>query len=82
MSNSNESGGTTILRDGTKIHWSEGRGGYSVVIYPDGKKEEVNDNSNHPIIKAVINLDEIGADEYRQMTPQEEAEWKAARYGS
>jgi hypothetical protein len=74
-----EVSGTTILGDGTKCHWTEGRSSFVTVAHPDGRKERIPSASTHPIILAINKVDEVGADEVRQMTPNEEAEWETAR---
>jgi hypothetical protein len=71
-------GGTTIMDDGTKCHWTEGRSSRMVIVSPDGTKTilAVYDDEARPYLM------EDGVDdsvEIRMMTPAEEAEWEAAR---
>ena len=80
LHHSDECSGTTILRNGTKLYWTEG---YSpvVIVYPSGGRIESVDpfGSRHWVIDALLRLSELGLEPARPMTPQEEAEHDATR---
>lgn len=77
---SDEVSGTSILNDGTKVFWSEGRSEHCQILYPDGRYEEtaayVPGHFEHPVIVAI---NEAGRT--RTMTLVEEHEWNLARNG-
>ena len=79
LTHSDESSGTTILDDGTKLYWTEG---YSdtVIVYPDGRREVVGpfQVEDHPLVDEIV---DPGADDMRQMTKAEEEENERARDG-
>lgn len=79
LTHSNESSGTTVLDDGTKLHWTEGFSD-TVIIHPDGRREVVGwmDAEKHPMADVIIEPD---TSHMRPMTAEEEAEHEQAMYG-
>lgn len=72
-----EVSGISILSDGTRIYWTEGRSSTSTITYPDGRKEVIPVSRPHPILDK---LNEIGAyDKIRDMTSEEEAEYESIK---
>jgi hypothetical protein len=80
--------GTWVMDDGTKCYWSEGRSSTIVCVRPDG--EVIDIPCSHidsykdqapELVTILIESIEGGPDpeECRMMTPEEEAEHKAAR---
>lgn len=65
-----ESSGTTIMDDGTKVYWTEGFSS-PTIVYPDGQTEQVDTMSGHP----VINVLDGGLGAMRAMTAPEIAEY-------
>lgn len=76
LNHSDTVNGTTIFDDGTKVYWTEGRGSEIIVLKPDGieltiqpwrewTEEEVRIMDEEERV-------EQEADEYRQMTLEEE----------
>jgi hypothetical protein len=85
LSHSDGVSGTTVFNDGTKVHWTEGRGSDQVAILPNGTEVTVGpigpwEPEERQIIDEELRIEENGADEYRAMTPEEEKEWENARY--
>ena len=74
---SDECSGTTILDNGTKVHWTEGAG-YAVIVHPDGRVEKPDSWSQHPIL-LLPEVQCVQTDVARPMTAAEEAEWDAGR---
>lgn len=74
-----ECSGITILDDGTKAYWTEGRSTDVVIRHPDGRTERLPVYIPHPLLAKLERLDEEGHDEYLEATEAEEAEWEAAR---
>jgi len=74
LCHSNESGGTTICDDGTRIFWNEGYS-QSIVLYSDGRRETVEPEAveQHPLSEAIVNS---LAPHMRMMTEAEEADWE------
>ena len=76
LNHSDEISGTTIMEDGTKVHWTEGRSSKMAVIGPDGTRTwRRADDINNPNVM----YDPSPGVEIRDMTKAEEAEWEAAR---
>ncbi len=76
--------GTTIMDDGVKAHWTEGRSSEVVVVYPDGRMLAfpVSGIGVSPEGKMILSkLDEIEGSDFdqRDMTPEEVREWELAR---
>lgn len=80
LSHSDEVSGTTVLDDGTRVYWTEGRSSDTVARLPDGQRLVLSCTSVHPLLAALDRLEQEGADEHRKMTPEEEHEWAQARY--
>ena len=76
LNHSDEISGTTIMEDGTKVHWTEGRSSEMAVIGPDRTRtwKRADDPSNPDVM-----YDPSPGVEIRSMTEAEEAEWEAAR---
>ncbi len=75
LSHNNEVGGTTILDDGTVVHWSEG-GSSSVIIHRNGRVERVLPYDAHPIL-TLPEIAGLKTTESRSMTEEEERQWEA-----
>jgi hypothetical protein len=77
LCHSNETGGTTICQDGTKIFWDEGYSS-SIILYSDGRLETVEPEAveQHPLSEAIVNS---LAPHMRMMTEDEETEWDNQR---
>ena len=73
LTHSNETGGTTVLNDGTKVHWSQS-GSNTVVIAPNGVKTVIPPYTDHEILQRP-EIAENATDEMRSMTADEEAVW-------
>lgn len=74
-----ESSGTTIYDDGTKVYWTEGYSS-AVIMHPNGTKEVVpphenNAQSTHPVMSSP-EIRDMATDDARNMTAEEEAEWE------
>jgi hypothetical protein len=74
LCHSNESGGTTICDDGTRIFWNEGYS-HTIVLYSDGRTEIVEPEAveQHQLSEAIVNS---LASHMRMMTDAEEIEWE------
>jgi hypothetical protein len=68
--------GTTIMDDGTKVYWTEGRSSYVTIIGPDGSIAET--AVSDPKLPAVI-LELPGDAPMQQMTDAEELEYDLTR---
>lgn len=83
LTHPDEVSGTTILSDGVKIYWTEGRSSRMMVVKPDGSKMWAPVNGGSPEQQAYFDreqqVEEDGADIHREMTPAEEKEWDTAR---
>ncbi len=73
-----EVSGCTILSDGTKVYWGEGRSSSMIVIGPDGTRTEVPVYEQSPMMELMEKLAEQGYEPQRAMTDAEEAEFEAA----
>jgi len=72
--------GITILSDGTRAYWTEGRSSTVVFRLPDGTIIRRNAaDGRDPLVCELHDLDNTGADEYRELTAAEVAEWEAVR---
>jgi hypothetical protein len=65
-------GAITICADGTKVYWEEGAG-VAVIVHPNGEKERVDAQSNHPVLLRPELTD--GTENQRPMTAQEESDY-------
>ena len=72
--------GCTILKDGTRLHWSEGRSSEIDIRYPDGRRESVGVWLDHWAVR-VCTSDECMAGEWRDMTEEEVRQHDAVRNG-
>ncbi len=83
LTHSDEVSGITVLADGTRCYWTEGRGSTIFVRKPDGTLFWFDvDDPGSPENQAIFDEEqrvEEGADEYRMMTPEEEEEWDSTR---
>jgi hypothetical protein len=75
LSHSDEISGTTVLNNGTKIHWCES-GSVSVIVKPNGDRVLIEPYSEHPY-QQEIDDSLCDASASRPMTPEEEAEHEA-----
>jgi hypothetical protein len=66
--------GCSILDDGTRLHWTEGRSSYVDIRHPDGRKEAVPASDIPPMVRAETI-------EIRDMTPEEKAQHDRVRNG-
>lgn len=74
--------GTTILANGTRIYWTEGRSSSVTVRYVDGRLEHFVPAFCTPEQQTIYNAEQVveeRADEYRGMTAAEEEEWESVR---
>ena len=81
--------GTWIMDDGTKCYWSEGRSSWINCIRPDGSREDLPaalmahdwPDADQELVACLVESMENGpdAEDWRMMTPDEEAEHEAVR---
>ncbi len=77
LSHSNEVGGTTVMDDGTTVHWNES--GSETVIIKDEQTTVVPPYGHHPIMDTP-EIAEMNTTEHRAMTEAEEQEWEKQMY--
>ncbi len=84
LTHSDEVSGITVLADGTRCYWTEGRSSDIAVVKLDGTQLNITPDygtkEEEAIHAEMVVIEACGADENRQMTPGEEAEWCAVRY--
>lgn len=70
-------GGISVLADGSRAYWAEGRSSEIVVQEPDGSTGVFIFDARNPgtIFQELDTLAEEGFDEYRPATKEEEDEW-------
>jgi hypothetical protein len=76
--NPGESGGCSMLDDGTRIFWAEGRSSELIVLKADGTKERL-ENGGNPLADAFNTLCENGLEPQREMTALEAIEYDSQR---
>ena len=76
---SDEVSGCTILHDGTKVYWTEGRSSTLIVIANDGTRTELNAGIESPLVDLLNEIAETGNEPQRPMTDAEEAEYAMTR---
>ena len=75
LNHSDEVSGTTVMKDVTKVHWTEGRSSRMAIIDTGGARIWRGvDEINNPYM-----MDPSEGVEIRNMTEAEEAEWSVAR---
>jgi len=76
-----ECSGISVLPDGRRVYWTEGRSTYLTVKHTDGRLEELSVSlpESDEIRETLRPYEEGGFDEYRQATAEEIQEWKNIR---
>ncbi len=76
LTHSSDEGGTNVLENGTRVHWSDGRSD-TVIVHLGGRVERIDpdDIETHPLAAAIVELASVNP---RPMTPAEEAAWERA----
>lgn len=86
LEHSDEVSGTWVMCDGTKCHWTEGRSSTMVCVLPSGESLSVDcgrinrlspiGGDHAELIGVIVEAMDNGpdAEEWRAMTPEEEAE--------
>ena len=84
LSHPDEVSGITVLADGTRCYWTEGRNNEMVVKKPDGQIITIDCGYTSGEEKKLLDTElktEENADIHRAMTAAEEREWEEAYHG-
>lgn len=79
LNHPNDVSGTTILDDGVKIYWTEGRSSSCVARHPDGRLESFSVFSDHPLMAAEEAAELDPNTTVAAMAEADIAEWESAR---